>query len=75
MTVNVIALTWADKILKGKKSIVLPDGGVTLLSLLEAVGLDDKSPFVYTINDKIAFLDSMLKDNDTVRIIPIISGG
>jgi len=59
----------------GKNVFVEFSDGINLQSQIEAVGLNASSPFVYSINGRIAPLSALLHDNDVIKVIPIMGGG
>lgn len=74
MKVKVIPISHANMVLGDLDTVELPDNS-SVEGLLTTIGLSKKSPFVYSVNNKIASYDTILFNGDIIHIIPIVSGG
>jgi sulfur carrier protein ThiS len=74
MKVKVIPISHAKMVLGDLDTVELPDNS-SVEGLLTTIGLSKKSPFVYSVNNKIASYDTILLNGDIIHLIPIVSGG
>ena len=80
MKVKIIAVAASREVLGGKsEDYIVLEENKSLLDLMNLLGIGLSHPYVYTINEKITapenYSKTKLCDNDTVKIVSIVSGG